>query len=141
MDPDQALKEIREVIDRVKKWPDDDLALQLDKIMEMVEALDRWLSRGGFLPHAWNNARNLISYAFFYSLAEQSRTLNEQITRVQERNTTLVEQRRTLKELLKKTMWANNECRFCGKDYIPHPDPNYVHHRPNCPGHAALNLT
>lgn len=45
MDPNEALKRIRELIN------DGDSADVL--LVEAFEALDNWLSRGGFLPSAW----------------------------------------------------------------------------------------
>ncbi|GAA4201683.1 hypothetical protein [Actinocatenispora rupis] len=55
MDPDQTLREIRELLDDDRRAPlaRDDVGALLDRI----EALDRWLSRGGFLPRAWQAPR------------------------------------------------------------------------------------
>ena len=51
MDPNETLKKIRELIPQVRSSestaPGDDLA-------EAVEALDDWLSHGGFLPKDWD---------------------------------------------------------------------------------------
>lgn len=46
MDPDVCLAEIRAILDK----PDADAYADL---AERVEALDQWLTRGGFLPAAW----------------------------------------------------------------------------------------
>lgn len=48
MDPDACLARIREAAeaDRMQGPPYDSLA-------ELVQAMDEWLSKGGFLPQAW----------------------------------------------------------------------------------------
>lgn len=51
MDPDATLDEIR-------SWVDGDNSgqppeLRADKLAELVDSLDYWLTRGGFLPAAW----------------------------------------------------------------------------------------
>ena len=58
MDPDVALAELRAAIEELKAgmreeasvW---DLSDAADKVIVKQEALDSWLSRGGFLPRAW----------------------------------------------------------------------------------------
>lgn len=50
MDPDVALERIRELAVEVAAWSGDDDVLEL---IEAVQGLDGWLSRGGFLPAAW----------------------------------------------------------------------------------------
>jgi hypothetical protein len=56
MDPDAALNELRELAGRLRDpGPEqvlDDLE-DVGRMAELVEALDGWLSRGGFLPAAW----------------------------------------------------------------------------------------
>lgn len=61
MDPDQALQEARDAIQtyRAEGLDPNDPALSLllaDAIINAFEALDGWLSRGGFLPAAWRDA-------------------------------------------------------------------------------------
>lgn len=50
MDPDACLEEIRLLISENRG---DELT---DILKEKFENLDAWLSCGGFLPKAWNNA-------------------------------------------------------------------------------------
>lgn len=57
MDPNAALVEIRDVIRKIR---DDRTARTLDAFLELenittaAEALDEWLTKGGFLPAAWD---------------------------------------------------------------------------------------
>lgn len=49
MDPNATLKELLELVNS-------DLAPDfVDEIVDRVEALDQWLSHGGFLPDRWSN--------------------------------------------------------------------------------------
>ena len=53
MDPNEALKRIRTIVNessRTGDLPDSD---QTETLLESIEALDAWLSHGGFLPKAW----------------------------------------------------------------------------------------
>ena len=55
MDPNAALATIRRLIDLYAK----DAVLDQDDasaLVESVEGLDGWLSKGGFLPEAWSRA-------------------------------------------------------------------------------------
>jgi hypothetical protein len=70
MDPNETLRLIRSAVaaslqlaDDYEKSGDDYPATaedagnyidQLDELAQQVEALDQWLTRGGFLPEAWN---------------------------------------------------------------------------------------
>lgn len=47
MDPDAALANIRAIIasENADAW--------IDELVEAIDALDQWISRGGFLPSAW----------------------------------------------------------------------------------------
>jgi hypothetical protein len=54
MDPNAALSEIRRIIAN-PEGPDVDLF----RLVELVEGLDQWVSRGGFLPEGWGGPRNL----------------------------------------------------------------------------------
>lgn len=47
MDPNEALQELREIIEQ---GIDIDSA---DRVEELFQALDEWLSTGGFFPYAW----------------------------------------------------------------------------------------
>jgi hypothetical protein len=53
MDPDEALKKAREALKRMgdEAYDAGDMAQEL---AEAFEALDGWLSKGGFPPHAWD---------------------------------------------------------------------------------------
>jgi hypothetical protein len=61
MDPNEALKRAREAIERYQ----DDASLGFntdtrleaaDKLADAFEALDEWLSKGGFLPLEWSES-------------------------------------------------------------------------------------
>jgi hypothetical protein len=75
MDPDEALKKAREALARIRaasaesdsEEPSDsqawvqawnDLRALLD-LADAFEALDGWLSKGGFLPENWSSAGSL----------------------------------------------------------------------------------
>ena len=52
MDPNEALAIIRAAAERYR----DDLSTEVEDLapaLEAFEALDEWLSKGGFLPGAW----------------------------------------------------------------------------------------
>jgi len=66
MDPNAALAAIREAQAIIQPhvedehWDDDmryalgdDLKEAIESLAEHVQALDEWLSKGGFLPHDW----------------------------------------------------------------------------------------
>lgn len=50
MDPNATLEQIRRLFSDTDTWD----GLTLAEVKEHFEALDQWLSRGGFLPAAWN---------------------------------------------------------------------------------------
>lgn len=52
MDPNATLTEIRAIVaeHNGREFMSDDTA---DRLTELVESLDEWLSRGGFLPSDW----------------------------------------------------------------------------------------
>jgi hypothetical protein len=55
MDPNANLEEMRRIAGRAERnepEPNDHA-----RICELVDALDDWLSRGGFLPAAWARGR------------------------------------------------------------------------------------
>lgn len=70
MDPNAALEQIRELIDEIR-WathpaPDTESTARernktirdaLDPLVEHWDALDAWITRGGFLPSAWTVGR------------------------------------------------------------------------------------
>ncbi len=51
MDPNACLNELRALNERVR----DGVAepWQVERLAELFEALDEWLSKGGFTPEAW----------------------------------------------------------------------------------------
>jgi hypothetical protein len=61
MDPNQALKDARETnaeADAAMERGDQEAAASaLIILANRFEALDEWLTRGGFLPEAWKAAR------------------------------------------------------------------------------------
>lgn len=52
MDPNETLKRLRKLAKRIGSMaePYDDDALEL---AELVDALDQWITNGGFLPRDW----------------------------------------------------------------------------------------
>lgn len=64
MDPKANLEEQRRIIAKLKKeWrsgmgyndPED-----VSRLIELSEALDQWLTRGGFLPVAWQRPIDVV---------------------------------------------------------------------------------
>jgi hypothetical protein len=57
MDPNATLKELRELAQptELDKLDTFELGRRLERMSELVEALDGWLCHGGFLPDAWTN--------------------------------------------------------------------------------------
>jgi hypothetical protein len=58
MDPNETLKQLRELIQVPQYGPSltaFDRAERFDLLVDYIEALDGWLSKGGFLPDAWCN--------------------------------------------------------------------------------------
>jgi len=51
MDPNACLKEIRELVKAI--WREE--SIDLDHLATLVEGLDRWIAKGGFLPTAWQS--------------------------------------------------------------------------------------
>lgn len=57
MDPNATLEEIRQIIQRADNECAAGNDLQLadaHRLLDCVQALDEWISKGGFLPKAWN---------------------------------------------------------------------------------------
>lgn len=52
MDPDATLTKIRELVSMLVDHPGEPTR----ELAELAEALDEWLSRGGFLPEAWQTS-------------------------------------------------------------------------------------
>lgn len=55
MDPDACLKEIREVVSQIN----DGVPGLATALAELVDALDEWIAKGGFLPNAWRSPETL----------------------------------------------------------------------------------
>lgn len=56
MDPNTALDNVREAVGELRQQDDDgvlDGTSQVGFLLESFEALDEWLTKGGFLPVAW----------------------------------------------------------------------------------------
>lgn len=59
MDPSEALRELRACLDywrrerEPKEEPSPDVVHYMERAMELTEALDQWISAGGFLPAQW----------------------------------------------------------------------------------------
>jgi hypothetical protein len=53
MDPNEALQDIRATMAAYFNGDTDDF----EHILDRVEALDEWLSKGGSLPYAWSENR------------------------------------------------------------------------------------
>jgi hypothetical protein len=52
MDPNACLKEIRILTEAIVNGGDSDM-INCERLAELVEALDGWISKGGFLPADW----------------------------------------------------------------------------------------
>ncbi len=64
MDPDRCLQEIRLLISQSFKLPHDPpshhvVIMNYAELSDKVEALDRWLTTGGFIPKVWQR-RELV---------------------------------------------------------------------------------
>jgi hypothetical protein len=56
MDPNEALRSIRRCIAELDKVSDaDEMGSLCGELIEHVEALDQWLSQGGFPPDEWRD--------------------------------------------------------------------------------------
>jgi len=53
MDPNANLEETRELIRKCFDAPEGLTGREVDRLCELVEALDGWLVSGGFLPEKW----------------------------------------------------------------------------------------
>jgi hypothetical protein len=57
MDPDEALRQLRRAIAQYRQAADPGQQLQAaDRVIDHAEALDHWLTGGGFPPAAWKHA-------------------------------------------------------------------------------------
>lgn len=57
MDPNQTLKDLRAAVTDYNMYERDSdpngMGIAADDIVQYIEALDTWLSEGGFWPSAW----------------------------------------------------------------------------------------
>lgn len=56
MDPNANLRQQREIVRIHNTLEGSDIQLSpriMDRLVELVEALDEWLTKGGFMPDAW----------------------------------------------------------------------------------------
>jgi hypothetical protein len=57
VDPDETLKEMREIAMRMEEAPESftpkSLFSAFERLAELSSSLDAWLSRGGYLPKEW----------------------------------------------------------------------------------------
>lgn len=51
MDPDATLQEIRILANKYKTGRADDH--EVDRLVDLMDALDAWIEGGGFLPRDW----------------------------------------------------------------------------------------
>lgn len=59
MDPNEALRQLRDALRRLRyadSHTDEQNTVDYEVVAEYAQALDEWLSKGGFLPERW--ARN-----------------------------------------------------------------------------------
>ena len=50
MDPDAALADIRHTIQEYNRGRED---LDLGELIDLIDGLDQWISKGGYMPVAW----------------------------------------------------------------------------------------
>ena len=55
MDPDEALRKMRQALKWYEDGMEDDMAEE--QLVVAARDLDEWLSKGGFLPEAWKGDR------------------------------------------------------------------------------------
>lgn len=53
MDPNETLRQLRELMSTPLLRNTEEYGAWIDQVTVKIEALDEWLSNGGFLPAAW----------------------------------------------------------------------------------------
>jgi hypothetical protein len=53
MDPNACLREMLEITADFDKLEDDEALIAANRLVDLVDGLDGWLSKGGFLPTRW----------------------------------------------------------------------------------------
>lgn len=62
MDPNAALAQFRQAVGQYDRAPNDEIrAIYANIAMEMMRALDEWISDGGSLPEGWGPVGDDIS--------------------------------------------------------------------------------
>jgi hypothetical protein len=54
MDPDATLADIRHTVREYEAGRTD---LDFEEFLSLVDSLDQWITKGGFLPASWEKAR------------------------------------------------------------------------------------
>jgi hypothetical protein len=57
MDPDAALAQIRELIVKHQTSSEEMSTSDAAELVELVDSLDEWMTKGGFLPTEWSALR------------------------------------------------------------------------------------
>lgn len=60
MDPNETLRRLRGLTERVhcgEVMSDDEIENVMEELAELVDALDEWITKGGFLPKAWQEVQ------------------------------------------------------------------------------------
>ena len=75
MDPNEALKRVREGLALIERTPDNDSTVDLlddvwDDVHTHVVALVQWIEGGGFLPFEWVTARERHLAEYHYRMVE-----------------------------------------------------------------------
>lgn len=61
MDPNANLAEQRRIFATLTDGTANDRIARLERLAELAQALDEWLSGGGFLPREWQRPEPVIS--------------------------------------------------------------------------------
>lgn len=78
MDPDANLKEQRAILARLDSDETQTPTRDLFRLAELVQALDEWLTRGGFLPAGWKRPQTAVQAALRDILAAYEDELTRQ---------------------------------------------------------------
>lgn len=57
MDPDATLAQIRDLIVKYQTSAEEMSTSDAAELVELVDGLDEWMTKGGFLPTDWNALR------------------------------------------------------------------------------------
>jgi ADP-heptose:LPS heptosyltransferase len=128
MDPNANLEELRELVRKLIKQIDNDPnpwegltgaidADDIDRVLELAQALDGWIGRGGFLPDAWSgDGRNhqtfTASRSEFSWLLRDYEQLLAQVTDTQTSNTALLTENREMKHAIRELLAKSDGAPF-----------------------------